>query len=216
MKRSSLLVVSSLAFGFLCSSVFAGIGWEAEDAVAINPPQAVFEDANASGGKYVTSPTSNEGSVEYEFEVPADGTYFMWARHLSIDSGRNSCYLVIDDPASPLDNADLAWDTILEPQPRQLGEEVDVENKDTYSNDWEWIRVFGRVDGLWNILTIRTFELSAGKHSMYIWTRERETKMDCFYLTASFDDQPVLPHEAMGFAAVDPAKKLAVTWGSLK
>jgi len=207
----------SLAFILLCSSAFAaGIGWEAEDVVAINAPQAVFEDANASGGKYVTSPTSNEGSVEYEFEIPSDGTYFMWAHHLSIDSGRNSCYLVIDDPESPLDNADLVWDTILEPQPTQLGEEVDVENRDTYSNDWGWIRVFGRADGLWNVLTIRTFELSAGKHSMYIWTRERETKMDCFYLTDRFDEQPVFPDEAMGFAAVDPAKKLAITWGSLK
>ncbi len=218
MKLSlSLLVVLSLVFSSLCSSAFAGgIGWEAEDVVAINPPQAVFDDPIASGGKYVTSPTSNEGSIEYEFEVPADGTYFMWAYHLSIDAGRNSCYLVIDDPASPLDNADLVWDTILEPRPRQLGEEVDIENKDTYAIDWEWIRVFGRVDGLWNVLKIRTLELSAGKHSMYIWTRERESKRDCYYLTNSFDEQPVFPNEVPGFAAVDPVEKLAVTWGSLK
>jgi len=219
MKLSSLFpVVLSLTFVFLCSSAFAGgIGWEAEDFVAITAPQEVFDDdANASGGKYVTSLTSNEGSVEYEFEVPADGTYFMWAYHLSIDSGRNSCYLVIDDPASPLDNADLVWDTILEPQPRQLGEEVDIENVDTYELDWSWIRVFGRGGGLWNILKIRTFDLSAGVHKMYIWTREREAKIDCYYLTNDFNEQPVFPDQVMGFAAVDPAKKLAITWGSLK
>jgi hypothetical protein len=51
---------------------------------------------------------------------------------------------------------------------------------------------------------------------MYIWTRERETKVDCFYLTDRFDEQPVFPDEAMGFAAVEPAKKLAITWGTLK
>ena len=211
------LIVLVLASSFLCSSVFAGaIGWEAEDFVAINAPQAVFDDANASGGQYVTSLESNVGSVEYEFEVPKNGTYFMWAHHLSLDSGRNSSYLVIDDPASPLDNADLVWDTILEPQPTQLEDEVDVEGLDTYPVDWIWIRVFKRVDGLWNIIAIRTFELTAGTHKMYIWTRERETNIDAYFLTDSFDEQPLFPNEVSGFTAVKPTTKLATTWGALK
>ena len=216
MKSSlSLLVVLSLAFSFLWSSAFAGsIGWEAEDTVAINPPLAVFEDENLSGGKYIYSPTSNAGSAEYEFEVPMNGTFFMWAYHLSIDAGRNSYHLVIDDPKQPVDDS-LAWDTILEPQPTKLGEVVDIENKDIYDPNWGWIRVFGREDAQWMLYMIRTFELKKGTHKMYLWTRERETKVDCFCLTDNFNEQPVFPDEATGLA-VDPKEKLAVTWGSLK
>ena len=73
-----LLVLSILALGLFSSVVLAGgIGWEAEDTVAITPPMAVFEDPKLSNGKYVYSPTANQGSVEYEFEVPKDGTYYM-------------------------------------------------------------------------------------------------------------------------------------------
>ena len=93
---------------------------------------------------------------------------------------------------------------------------VDIENQDTYDPNWGWIRVFAREDGQWMLYKIRVFELSAGKHSMYIWTRERETNVDCYYLTNDFNEQPVFPDEVPGFAAVDPAKKLAITWGSLK
>lgn len=144
-----LLIVLVSVFSFFSLVVFAGgIGWEAEDAVVINAPLAVFEDPKVSNGKYIYSPTSNQGSAEYEFEVPKDGTYFMWAHHLSIDAGRNSYHLVIDDPKMPADDC-LVWDTILEPQPTKLGEVVDIENKDVYDPEWGWTRVFGREDCQW-------------------------------------------------------------------
>jgi hypothetical protein len=212
----SFLVMLSLILSFSCSVAFAGgIGWEAEDAIVINPPLAIFEDASVSNGQYIYSPTSNEGSAEYEFEVPKNGTYFMWAHHLSIDAGRNSYHLVIDDPNRPTDDS-LAWDTILEPQPTKLGEVVDIENKDVYSNEWDWIRVFGREDAQWMLYMIRTFDLEKGKHEMYLWARERETKVDCFYLTDRFDEQPVFPEEAPGILAVSPEEKLTTTWGSVR
>ena len=200
----------------LCSQAFAGgIGWEAEDTVAITPPMAAFDDPNVSNGKYVMTPTSNQGSAEYEFEVPVDRTYFMWAYHLSIDAGRNSYHLVIDDPKQPADDC-LVWDTILEPQPTKLGEVVDIENKDIYDPEWGWTRVFGRDDCQWMLYTIRTFELKKGSHKMYLWGRERETKVDAFFLSDRFDEQPVFPDEAPGLAPVEPQEKLAVTWGGLK
>ena len=199
----------------LCSNAFAGsIGWEAEDALVINPPLAIFEDGNLSNGKCIYSPTSNSGSAEYEFDVPKNGTYYMWAHHLSIDAGRNSYHLIIDDSGQPADD-NLVWDTILDPQPKKLGEEVDIDGKDSYNFEWGWDRIFGRADGLWNILTIRTFELKSGSHMMYLWVRERETKVDCFCLTDIFSEQPVFPDETTGLA-VDPKEKLAITWGLLK
>ena len=215
----SLLVVLSLIFGLLCSSAFAGsIGWEAEDYVAITPPMAVFENGDpaivSGDGKYIYSPTSNSGSIEYEFAVPMDGTFFLWAHHLSIDSGRNSCHLVIDDPKLPADDS-MVWDTIMEPQPKKLGEVVDIENKDSYDPNWNWIRVFGREDAQWMLYKIRTFELKKGYHQMYLWARERETKVDCFCLTDNFAEQPVFPEETTGLS-VNPRGSLAITWGSLK
>jgi len=56
-----------------------GIGWEAEDFAVIKPPMQVYEDnKEASGGKYVASPTADQGSVEYKVEVPKAGDYFLW------------------------------------------------------------------------------------------------------------------------------------------
>ena len=214
-----LLVALSLTFSLLCSTAFAGsIGWEAEDTVAIIPPMAVFEDADpaivSGDGKYIYSPTSNSGSAEYEFEVPMNGTFFMWAHHLSVDAGRNSYHLVIDDPKQPVDDS-LAWDTILVPRRERLGEDVYILNRDVYSNEWGWIRVFGREDAQWMLYLIRTFELKKGKHSMYLWARERETKVDCFCLTDNFDEQPVFPDEATGLG-VEPKGKLAIAWAAIK
>jgi hypothetical protein len=51
---------------------------------------------------------------------------------------------------------------------------------------------------------------------MYLWARERETKVDCFYLTDRFDEQPVFPEEAPGILAVSPEEKLTTTWGSIR
>ncbi len=212
----SLSVILCLTINFFCSVALAGgIGWEAEDGVQINPPMAVFEDATLSNGKCIYSPTSNEGSIVYEFEVPKDSTYFMWAYHQSVDAGRNSYHLVMDDANKPADDC-FVWDTILDPQPTKLGEVVDIENKDSYDPEWGWTRVFGRDDCQWMLYLIRTFELETGGHTMYLWTRERETKIDAFYLSDNFNEQPVFPDEAPGILAVDPEEKLTGTWGSIK
>ncbi|MFC1715327.1 hypothetical protein ACFL6S_16785 [Candidatus Poribacteria bacterium] len=214
---ASLLTSVFVLITLCCSHVFAGgIGWEAEHTASITPPMEVGLDNNASGGQYLFTGTSNSGLASYEFEVPKNGTYFMWAHHSSDSAGSNSFFLSIDEPTDPQGITALTWDTIPEPQPQARGEVVDIEGVDLYSADWLWIRVFERQDELFNLMKIREFELTTGGHTMYLAGREGQTKADAFYLTDNFNDQPVFPDEATGILAVSPGKKMTTTWASVK
>jgi hypothetical protein len=219
----SFLVVLSLIFSLLCSNTFAGgIGWEAEDSSAINPPMQVYVDLpEASGGMYIASPTADQGSVEYEIEVPKSGRYFLWVRFRSQDTRSNSWYLQVDDSASAVGDTDLVWDTIVpDLMPKELGEEVGPLEEPgpawEFGDQWWWLRLLDRIDGQFNVLKIRVLDLSVGKHKLYLWNREANTRADAFYLSDRFDEQPVLPEEAPGLLAVKPEEKLAVTWGEIK
>ncbi len=215
----SLALIAMAAF--YSRAFAAGIAWEAEDALLVNDPLQLAEDANASGEKYIFSPVGDQGSAEYEFRVPKDGIYFLWGRHISKDGGSNSAYLVIDDPESPIGNNDLVWDTHMEPLYEKLEEEVIVWGREVFSPEWLWMRVIQRTDQPDpNVLEakIRVFDLEAGKHKMYLWARE-PTKIDCFYLTDEFDEEPVFPGEDTGFADFlvgNPKGKLSTTWGGIK
>ena len=210
------------SFAALLSGVCRRDSWEAEDAKVITPPMQVFEDnPDASDGKYVSSPSANVGSVEYEIEVPKAGKYYLWARFISQDTGSNSWLLQVDDPASVVGNDDFAWDTIVpELMPKKVGEEVGPFDEPgpawEFQDEWWWIRLLERIDKQFNVLRIRVLELSFGKHSLYLWNREGNTKVDAFYLSDKFDEQPVLPDEAPGLTPVEPESKLATTWGELK
>ncbi len=176
---------------------------------------AVSQDGNASGGQYLLG-AANSGLASYEFQVPKNGTYFMWAHHFSDSSAHNSFFLSIDEPKNPQGDNTLAWDALLEPQPRELGEVAENDGVGQYSAEWLWVRVFERVDGSFNFLKIREFELTTGNHTMYLAGREQQSKVDAFYLTDIFSEQPVFPDEAPGFMPVEAKDKLAATWASVK
>ncbi len=205
MKYIRLLCVSTVMIMALnYRALGGGIAWEAEDYAAINVPMQVYKDKpEASGGKYVASPTSDQGSVEYEIKVPKAGTYFLWVRFHSLNTGENSWYFQVDDKKSVVGNADFVWDTLVpEQMPKEIGKEVGplVEPGPAweFKDEWSWIRLIERIDGQFNVLKVRVLKLSEGKHTLYLWGREPATKADVFYLSDTFNEQPVLPGEAKG------------------
>ena len=84
-----------------------------------------------------------------------------------------------------------------------------------FQTEWDWMRLVERIDGQFNVLTIRVLKLSAGKHTLYLWNREAWTKADVFFLADRFKQQPVLPEASPGWS-VDPLGKVTTTWGRIK
>lgn len=212
-----------MAASLLCSQAFAGgIGWEAEDFLAITPPMQAYADLpDASNGQYVASPSANQVSVEYDIEVPKAGKYYLWVHFRSVDTGTNSWFLKVDDSSTPVGDDSFAWDTIVpDLMPKAIGEEVGPLEEPgpawEFNNQWWWFRLLERIDLQFNVLKIRVLDLGIGKHTLYLWNREANTRADAFYLSDTFSEQPVFPEDAPGLISVDPQEKLATTWGGLK
>jgi hypothetical protein len=118
MKRESLRLAAFLASGMLLSPVWAEfsfkitkkIVFEAE-AGKVSAPFTVSDESEASGGKvvYLKEKTNkeqekkpnqefNDGSIEYQFTVEAEGDYILWLRKLWMDGCGNSVYCTVNKP----------------------------------------------------------------------------------------------------------------------
>jgi hypothetical protein len=129
--------------------------FEAE-AGSITAPMAVSTDPVS--GAYVSSPMDEQGTVSFQVPVSVPGTYIIWARIVAVDGAHDSFYVSID--GGPEDIFDMA---------------VDV-----WSSSWQWDRVTGRAGSSNSIpmLVPRTFQLSAGSHSLAFRCREDGSLLD--------------------------------------
>ena len=220
MKGYSICISILATMVFTSQLLAGGIGWEAEDVTSIEAPMMIYEDdPNASGGKYVATATQRVGLVTYEFEVPVDGDYFLWARFSSDATNHNAWYLNVDDDTNVIGNEDFTWDTFIpEEGPQELGEETKIPEPGPgweFDGSWLWIRAMQRIDQQFDVHKIYVLNLKAGKHTLYLWARDAWTKLDALYLSDRFAEEPVLPDEASGLL-VGSAGKLATTWGRMK
>jgi hypothetical protein len=126
-------------------------------------------DANASGGKFVTSPAAESGSATFTINLPVAGTYILWGRVLAPSYGADSFYVSVD--GGPEDVYDVA--------------------EGTWSANWQWTRVNGR-GGTGKPLTLnpRTFQLSAGTHKINFRTREANSRLDKIFITGNPGARP--------------------------
>ena len=67
------------------------------EAFDVQPPLAVAEDAEASGGRYVWMPG---GAARYAFNVERAGTYYVWGRVRAPYGGNDSFKVQVDDGPS--------------------------------------------------------------------------------------------------------------------
>jgi len=166
---TSLLV--TVSDGTACTSTSFGltvtpeaglvyIGIEAEDGNVAAPMQ-VSANAEASGGKAVSTPNANAGSVTFNVAIPADGTYVIWARNLSANYSADSFIITVDGAGADVyDCAENIW-----------------------APNFQWTQVNGRNGGAVLSLNPRTFTLKKGVHAITFQGRDPNTILDRILIT---------------------------------
>jgi hypothetical protein len=134
---------------------------EAESGTRV-APMAVASDPLASGGQYVVTATDSAGSDTLSVSVPSTGSYYVWAKILSVDAESDSFFVSADGgPTDIFDTAEGVWSTA-----------------------WQWRRVNGRgPTGQVNALNPRIFTLGAGAHTLTFAGRDPNTKLDQVLVT---------------------------------
>jgi hypothetical protein len=99
------------------------------------------------------APSQNSGYVEFDFQVPTAGVYFVWCRVLARNKRDNSFFVSIDNSGYAL------WEV-------------------TTSKSWIWDRVSDRGGA-----DPASIQLEAGVHRLFIMHREDGTKLDKVVIT---------------------------------
>jgi hypothetical protein len=206
MRFTSLLSTCVVFIVLLSFSGYAkkvdDLAFEAEDFDEIGVPMVVVEDEDVSGGAYIKSPNGRAGWAEYEIEIPDDAEYYMWGMVQEHDGVTDSFFITFDllDRGDDNDTNENTWDL------------------DGPANAWAWDAVSGR--GLGG--DPRVFDLTKGKHTLRVWTRENESWLDCIYMSTDQMALPVLASEFEGRErkgapkSVARADKLTAIWGHIK
>ena len=184
------ILYSCLSFG-----IAAELGFEAEYADVFVPIMDVFEDKTASKGKYIsagqTAGGREAGKAEYKINILGPGEYTIWGRVIALDTAKDSFHVTIDDAKSPqAADVDKIWDT-------------------GQHETWEWSKV------KWREKDPLTFKLTRDEHTLIIWSREGDTRLDCIYMSTDPNAIPKLPKDVKAYA-VEAQENLATTWANMK
>ena len=133
---------------------------EAEHANSIIKPLEIFDDENASGGKFIFAPIGTENHftpsykmATYTLTISQAGEYILWGRVRTEDKRDNSFFVQFDD------GPDALWE---------------VEQSDQWY--WDEVNDYYRADPA-------IFSLSKGEHTIKIKLREDGTELDKLLLT---------------------------------
>lgn len=138
------------------------IAWEAESGFVFRP-MIVGDDADASGGRYVSS-TADKGTVTWALHVTQANTYYLWARVLAPDSQHDSFRVGL------------------------IGDGYQMPGKDwnlTRAPHWQW-----QVLRLDKSKTPTPLSLTAGICQLQLRVREVGTKIDRLFLTSDPQEKP--------------------------
>lgn len=135
----------------------------------VTPPMMIGANTNAANGLFVFSPSSQQGRVTVQLEVPQAGNYYVWARVLATNSATDSFYFTLDS-------------TTEQAFPTSVGE---------WSPQWRWIQLkdWILVDGVMQS-SGRIFPLTEGNHAFSFRCREAFTALDALYVTDDLDFVP--------------------------
>jgi hypothetical protein len=164
--------------------VVSTVELEAEQADPLTAPLQKLDDANASGGAYISAPWDPASTLEqrqamkratppadddgsglgtYSLEVPRAAAYRLWARVITPTLDEDSLWLRIDDDAW------IQWNDIA------------------HGDAWHWVDVRPfeqRTDRY-------SFTLAAGSHTLRISYRELGARLDRLLFTSDPDFVPL-------------------------
>ena len=194
-KFFSFVLVIYILYSGLSFCIAAELGFEAEGADLFVPIMDVFEDKTASGGEYISAGQAaggrEAGKAEYNINILGPGEYTIWGRVIALDTAKDSFHVTIDDAKSPqAADVDKIWDT-------------------GQHETWEWAKVN------WREQNPLTFKLTRGEHTLIIWSREGDTRLDCIYMSTDPNATPKLPEDVKEYA-VEAQNNLATTWANMK
>lgn len=140
--------------------------WQEAEASELVAPMAVFDDAEASGGKFISVPAgpvkndapdaTTEGTARFDFSIQEPDTYAIFGRVFATTEDDDSFWLRVDEGAwqqwNNLEKGAWVWDDV----------------HDSASADGD-VRV--------------TFELAAGAHSITVMYREAGAQLDKLAVT---------------------------------
>jgi hypothetical protein len=109
--------------------------------------------------------------VVYEFNVPATGTYYFWAKTWWYDECHNSFWIGFDKDVPVADWASLTHD---ERTPKEKGY---LFGEDTIYKRWHWVRFHSG-----DLATGGGVQLTKGTHTLYVRAREDGVSIDRFLL----------------------------------
>lgn len=145
------------------------LGIEAEAGTVV-APMTVITDSKTPSRKYIASSVAEKGTVTYTIDIPKTDTYVIWTRILAPTFASDSFYVSVDGKEDIFDAA---------------------ENKQ--SPNWQWSVVNGRgPSGVLLALNPRTFQLTAGKHTIVVRGREPNAGLDRIIIT---NDRDYVPQE---------------------
>src|SRR4030042_1594917 len=156
---------SACCIGGTCSSQYLQPGQyiEAESGTLASPMQAGI-NSSASEGKYVYTPTSEQGSASYTFQISSPGKYRMEASVLTpypTPDGHNSFYLGLDSESAK-GNDTYTYDTL-----------------ETASFAWDNVSLRGPSGNVtWSQYDPMLWDLTQGTHTFTFYGREANTWLD--------------------------------------
>lgn len=142
---------------------------QAENYVQINPPMVKKYSSSSEGNYYVYTPSGyiTGGYAKYEFNIPVSGRYKLAALVLADNHNHNSFRVKVD--SQPV----IVWD--ISPK-----------------TSWNWVHISKRGSGSDTQPQYPVFynDLSAGKHTIYIYDREELTKLRKLIITNDLNYVP--------------------------
>ena len=146
------------------------VPFEAE-AGTVASPMKRHTDSSVT---YVASTSRRHGSVRFDFSITEPGSYIIWARHLSPNSGRDSFFVSMD------------------------GVEADYQTAtDNWSMNWQWTRV-NLETSAGTTTDPRVFHLSAGTHQLIFRAQDANCALDRIIICNDLD---FVPQDGSSFAA---------------
>jgi len=189
-----VLLALGLCTLYLGNCIAAELGFEAENADEFVPIMEIFEDKNASGGMYISAGQGgggrHPGKADFQIEILTAGEYTVWGRVIALSTAKDSFHVTIDEKKSPQPgDAEKIWDT---------GQHA----------EWTWAKV------KWREKDPLTFDLKPGKHTLTVWSREGDTRLDAIFMSTDPNADPQLPENVD--LPVNPKGNLTTTWAAVK
>jgi hypothetical protein len=194
----------------------------AERAPELPVGTSEFRIGRASLGAFIGNPDRsgvNNDWVKYEFNVPTEGDWYIWALVVAPTVGDNSWFIgidITDAEAVSEDNDNMnIWDFHESAETPDDGLGTPLNTR--FTTDWVWFRLYSRTGNPFPGTEIEQYgpnptplNLTAGTHTFHFAWREHS------FCDVIFGTMDASEHPSTTGVAVQPVGKMTATWAQIK